>query len=71
MKKSKLFLIASTVALLSQGNVLAADGIYELNPVVVTAERKEKIDLETPSTVKIITQKEIQNKEYQLYLIQI
>lgn len=40
MKKSKLFLIASTVALLSQGNVLAADGIYELNPVVVTAERK-------------------------------
>ena len=30
MKKSKLFLIASTVALLSQGNVLAADGIYEL-----------------------------------------
>lgn len=65
MKKSKLFLIASTVALLSQGNVLAADGIYELNPVVVTAERKEKIDLETPSTVKIITQKEIQNKGYQ------
>ena len=40
-------------------NVSAAD-VYELNPVIVTAQRVENYDLETPASVEVIERKEIE-----------
>lgn len=44
----------------------AADEVttYTLNPVVVTATRTEKQDVDVPATTTIITEKDIQNKGY-------
>ncbi len=63
MKKSLTILLGA--ALLMGGYVgYAADAVYELNPVVVTATRTEKKVLETPANVNVITSKDIQNKGY-------
>lgn len=42
----------------------AGEAVYELNPVVVTATRTEKIDVDVPATTTVITAKDIQDKGY-------
>lgn len=46
------------------GNANAAEAVYELNPVVVTANRTEKADIDVPATTTIITAEDIQKKGY-------
>ncbi len=63
MKKELAILLGT--ALLCGGYVgYAADTVYELNPVVVTATRTEKKVVETPANVNVITAKDIQEKGY-------
>ena len=44
-------------------NVFAAESVgeFELDPMVVTAQRMETRDLDTPASVSVITEKDIQN----------
>lgn len=42
----------------------AGDAVYELNPVVVTATRTEKADVDVPATTTVITAKDIQKRGY-------
>ena len=42
----------------------AGEAVYELNPVVVTATRTEKMDVDVPATTTVITAKDIQDKGY-------
>ncbi len=45
-------------------NASAADATYELNPVVVTANRTEKKDIDVPANVTVITAKKIEEAGY-------
>lgn len=71
MKKQLKWMITSAIlAAAVAGGVntssYAADetAVYTLNPVVVTATRTEKQDVDVPATTTIITEKDIQNKGY-------
>lgn len=63
MCKSK-WLVNSVLLVLMGGASVSAEmmPVYMLNPIVITAERQEKTDLETPSTTEIITEKDIKEK---------
>lgn len=43
---------------------LAADSVYELNPVVVTATRTEKAKLDVPANVDVVTHEQMIEKGY-------
>ena len=63
-KKSKILSCAVVFALTGfVGGVSAAD-VYELNPVVVTAQRIEKTEINTPVTETIVTAKKIEEAGY-------
>lgn len=63
-KKSKILSCAVAFALTGfVGGVSAAD-VYELNPVVVTAQRIEKTEINTPVTETIVTTKKIEEAGY-------
>lgn len=63
-KKSKILSCAVVFALTGfVGGVSAAD-VYELNPVVVTAQRIEKTEINTPVTETIVTTKKIEEAGY-------
>lgn len=65
MKKLKFLVAAELIACTSIGGyIVAAEDVYELNPVVVTAERTEKKNLEIPAAVQVITAKEIKEQGY-------
>lgn len=65
MKKLKFLVAAELIACTSIGGyIVAAEDVYELNPVVVTGERTEKKDLEIPAAVQVITAKEIKEQGY-------
>lgn len=70
MCKSK-WLVNSVLLVLMGGASVSAEmmPVYMLNPIVITAERQEKTDLETPSTTEIITEKDIKEKGILLYLM--
>ena len=42
----------------------AGDAVYELNPVIVTATRTEKADVDVPATTTVITADDIQKRGY-------
>lgn len=42
----------------------AGDAVYELNPVVVTATRTEKADVDVPANVTVVTTKKIEEAGY-------
>ena len=42
----------------------AGDAVYELNPVVVTATRTEKADVDVPANVTVVTAKKIEEAGY-------
>ena len=42
----------------------AGDAVYELNPVVVTATRTEKMDVDVPANVTVVTAKKIEEAGY-------
>lgn len=58
MKQKKWLAAMVGLATLACGQALASD-VYELNPVVVTAQRVERQDLKTPATVAVVTNKDI------------
>ncbi len=58
MQQKKLLSALVGVSILAGGQVMATD-VYELNPVIVTAQRIERQELETPATVSVVTEKEI------------
>ena len=63
-KKSKILSCAVAFALTGfLGGVSAAD-VYELNPVVVTAQRIEKQELDVPASTTVVTEKDFKNKGY-------
>lgn len=62
-KKSKLLISAALLGLTGMVSVSAAD-VYELNPVVVTAQRIEKTEINTPVTETIVTTKKIEEAGY-------
>lgn len=63
-KKSKILSCAVVFALTGfVGGVSAAD-VYELNPVVVTAQRIEKQELDVPASTTVVTEKDFKNKGY-------
>lgn len=57
-----LVLTGMTMAAVLGGNVgaRAADGVYELNPILVTAQRTASEDLKTPAAVEVLTADELQ-----------
>lgn len=62
-KKSKILSCAVVLALAGIGGAGAAD-VYELNPIVVTAQRIEKQELDVPASTTVVTTKDIKNKGY-------
>ena len=62
-KQSKLLISAALLGLTGMVSVSAAD-VYELNPVVVTAQRIEKTEINTPVTETIVTTKKIEEAGY-------
>ena len=42
----------------------AGEAVYELNPVVVTATRTEKMDIDVPANVTVVTAKKIEEAGY-------
>ncbi len=65
-QKRKVFTILSALTLAGTWGAAAwAQGeVYTLNPVVVTATRTEKEDLDVPASTTVITAKEIKDKGY-------
>lgn len=59
MKKLVLVSLA-TGALLGYAPVMAEDMTYELNPIVVTAQRSVSEDLKTPAAVEVLTSEQLQ-----------
>lgn len=65
MKRQTKWMISSTLAMVLAGGVCSGayaaneGNVYSLNPVVVTATRTEKTDLDTPASTDIITEKDI------------
>ena len=57
-KKGKILSCAVVLALAGIGGAGAVD-VYELNPIVVTATRYEKAEIDVPASTQIISQKEL------------
>ena len=55
-KKGKVLSCAVVLALAGIGGAGAAD-VYELSPIVVTAERMDTKELETPAAVEVMCRK--------------
>lgn len=70
-QKRKIFTILSALTLAGTwGAVAWAQGeVYTLNPVVVTATRTEKEDLDVPASTTVITAKEIKDKDMSVSLM--
>lgn len=66
MTKGNILALTAAIAALLTGGVEAADNspVYTLNPVVVTAQRVEKNDVDVPATTTIITAEDIKDKGY-------
>ncbi len=61
MKGKKLLLTAAVAAVCAGGNVQTAEAVvYELNPIVVTATRYDKADLEVPATTQIVSAEQLE-----------
>lgn len=55
MKKEQRVLLAALMCCSIGLVVGAADQVYELNPVLVTAQRMQTDDLRTPATLQVIS----------------
>ena len=64
MKKSQLLAGAVLFSLAGCNGAAAADQVYTLNPVVVTAQRMETTEIETPATETVVTAKKIEEAGY-------
>ena len=64
MKKSQLLAGAVLFSLAGWSGAAAADQVYTLNPVVVTAQRMETTEIETPATETVVTAKKIEEAGY-------
>lgn len=64
MKKNQLLAGAVLLSLAGWNGAAAADQVYTLNPVVVTAQRMETVDLKVPATTTVISAKDIKDKGY-------
>lgn len=69
VKVTKSLLMTALITgsvMLGSGAALAAENVgeFELDPMVVTAQRMETRDLDTPATTTIITAKDIKDKGY-------
>ena len=64
MKKLKLLAGAVLFSLAGWSGAAAADQVYTLNPVVVTAQRMETTEIETPATETVVTAKKIEEAGY-------
>ena len=62
-KRGKILTCAVVLALAGIGGAGAAD-VYELNPIVVTAQRTKKTEINTPVTETIVTTKKIEEAGY-------
>lgn len=63
MKEAKVLASAVCLALMGFGGASAAD-VYELNPIVVTAQRTETTELSTPATETVVTARKIEEAGY-------
>lgn len=63
-RKVLTILSALTLAGICGGTALAQGEVYTLNPVVVTAQRMEKAELDTPAAVTVISDKKIKDAGY-------
>lgn len=59
--KSNLVWLSAVIAMMGCGSAYAEDTFYELDPVIVTAQRMETTDLKTPASVETITSEDIKN----------
>lgn len=57
--KSNLVWLSAVIAMMGCGSAYAEDTFYELDPVIVTAQRMETTDLKTPASVETITSEDI------------
>lgn len=64
MKRNQLLAGAVLLSLAGWSGAAAADQVYTLNPVVVTAQRMETVDLKVPATTTVISAKDIKDKGY-------
>ena len=67
----KLVLLSVVSNCLYTGIALAAEETsdsYTLDPIVVTAQRTETRDLETPAATTVLTKEDIKNQVLRLYL---
>lgn len=64
MKKRSKWLISTILLTLTAAGQVSAADVYELNPVVVTAQRKEKAEINTPVTETIVTEEKIREAGY-------
>lgn len=62
MKELKYLVLTgmTMAALWGNAGAQAADSVYELNPVIVTAQRSASEDLKTPAAVEVLTADELQ-----------
>lgn len=60
MKKKSLLILAGLMAAMGSMTAGAEEAVYQLNPVVVTANREQAEDLHTPAATEVITSKEIE-----------
>ena len=59
MKNLKCLVLAGMAMAAVWGNASAAD-VYELNPIIVTAQRSASEELKTPAAVEVLTADELQ-----------
>lgn len=64
MKRNQLLAGAVLLSLAGWSGAAAADQVYTLNPVVVTAQRMETTEIETPATETVVTAKKIEEAGY-------
>ena len=64
MKKNQLLAGVVLLSLAGWSGAEAADQVYTLNPVVVTAQRMETTEIETPATETVVTAKKIEEAGY-------
>ena len=69
MKKSQLLAGAVWFSLAGWSGAAAADQVYTLNPVVVTAQRMETTEIETPATETVVTAKRLRRQVIKMLLI--
>lgn len=57
-------LAALVICAMSGGVACAADAVYELNPVVVTASRTEQDVFDTEANISVVTRKQLEESHY-------